>query len=384
MDSKIARWAKILVDYSCNIQSEDWVYLATNCIEAKPLYDAVRREALKKGAHISDHFGYDPCGCSRTGIQHDHLFLTEATQKQLDCFPEFKLAEIKAMQAIILIEGIPDPEEVAGVPTWKFSERMKTLKPLIEERMSSSWVLTNYPTEALAQSMGVSLEEAWEFIFPALFLDKKDPVDAWQKVFQDQERLIEFLKTIDVIRIKGKLSDLTLMVRDRIWENGDGHFNLPDGEVFTAPIEDSVNGVIYFGDFPIICGGSEVSGIKLTFQSGRVVEASAEKGNEFLQAILKTDDGSSRLGELGIGTNFGIKKPTKEILFDEKIGGTVHLALGDGYLKTGSQNKSAIHQDIIKPLAIFDSNDSDQAEFLALKNGKWLRLMRKKDILTFA
>ncbi len=382
MDKRIGKWAKVLVDYSCKIQKGEWVYLLTNTVEAKPLYDAVRKEILRKGAHVSDHFVYDPCGCTRTGVQHDYLFLKEAAPEQLDCFPEFKLAELKTMDAVIVIEGVSD---YAGttIPSWKFSRRMKTIQSLVSERMEKRWVLTNYPTRALAKNLGMPKKKVWKLIYPILFLDRKDPVAEWQKVSQGQAKLIEFLKDVELMRVKGTQSDLTLKVAGRIWDNCDGHYNFPDGEILTGPVEDSANGIIFFGDFPIICGGKEVSGIKLRFLNGKVVEASTEKGNEFLQAIIATDEGASYIGEFAIGTNFGIKKPTKEILFDEKIGGTVHLALGDGYAETGSQNKSAIHLDLIKPLTIFDSQDSDQAELLALKGDSWFRLVKGDGKLTF-
>ncbi len=382
MDKRIEKWAKVLVDYSCKIQKGEWIYLLTNTVEAKPLYDAARKEVLRKGAHVSDHFVYDPCGCTRTGVQHDYLFLKEAAPEQLDCFPEFKLAELKTVDAVIVIEGVSDYSGTP-IPSWKFSQRMKTIQPLVSERMKKRWVLTNYPTRALAKNWGISKKEVWKLLYPILFLDKKDPPAEWQRVSQNQAKLIEFLKDVELMRVKGTQSDLTLKVTGRIWENCDGHCNFPDGEIFTGPIEDSANGVIFFGDFPIICGGNEVSGIKLNFLNGKVIEASAEKGNEFLQAIIATDEGASYVGEFAIGTNFGIKKPTKEILFDEKIGGTVHLALGDGYAETGSKNKSAIHQDIIKPLAIFDPDDPDQAELLVLKENSWFRLVKKDDKLTF-
>lgn len=382
MDKRIEKWAKVLVDYSCKIQKGEWVYLLTNTVEAKPLYDAARKEILKKGAHVSDHFVYDPCGCTRTGVQHDYLFLEETTPEQLDCFPKFKSAELEMMDAAIIIEGVSDYTG-SPIPSWKFSQRMKTIQSLVGKRMEKRWVLTNYPTRAFAKNLEMPKWEAWRLIYPILFLDKKDPVAEWQKVSRDQAELIEFLKDAELMRVKGTQSDLTLKVAGRIWENCDGHYNFPDGEILTGPVEDSANGIIFFGDFPIICGGKEVSGIKLRFLNGKVVEASAKNGNEFLQAIIATDEGASYIGEFAIGTNFGIKKPTKEILFDEKIGGTIHLALGDGYAETGSQNKSAIHLDLIKPLSIFGSQDSDQAELLALKGNSWFRLVKKDDKLTF-
>ncbi len=383
MDKRIEKWAKVLVDYSCKIQKGEWVYLFTNCPQAKPLYDATRKEILKRGAHISDHFVYDTCGCGRVPIEHDYLFLSEASPEQLNYFPEFRLKELENMQAVIIIEGASKPPKNIEIPSWKYAGRMKTLKQIMDERMKKRWVLTNYPNQILAKNSEVSLKDFREFAFSSMFLNKENPVSEWLKVSQNQTKLIEFLKDVEMVKVKGTQSDLTLKVAGRIWDNCDGRFNLPDGEVFTGPIEDSANGVIFFGDFPSTCGGKEVSGIKLTFQDGKVIEASAEKGNEFLQALLQTDEGASYLGEFGIGTNFGIQKPTMEILFDEKIGGTIHLALGSGYAGTGSKNQSAIHHDIIKPLAIFNPRDPDQAELLVLKGNSWFRLAKTGSILTF-
>lgn len=382
-DKRIEQWAEILVDYSCKVKKGEWVYLLTNSQETRPLYDAVRREILRRGAHVSDHFVYDPCGCTRTGIQHDHLFLGEASLEQLSFSPEFKLTELKAMQAIIIIEGNPDHRLMRNIPYWKYPERMKTLEPFIDEKMKKRWVLTNYPTRALARNSGMPLIELREFVYSSLFLNSQDAIAEWQKVSNSQARLIEFLQDADSALIKGRQSNLLMSIADRKWDNCDGRFNLPDGEIFTGPLENSADGVIDFGDFPIVCGDGEVSGIKLRFQSGKVVEASAKKGNEYLQSILNADEGASYIGELAIGTNFNIQKPTKEILFDEKIGGTVHIALGSGYPETGSQNKSAIHQDIVKTLKIFSPADHDQAEFFIQKGSRRFRLIKGADGLAF-
>jgi aminopeptidase len=177
-------------------------------------------------------------------------------------------------------------------------------------------------------------------------LNEDDPVRYWREKAKEQERLIERLEQADEVRIRGPGTDLTLSIKDRKFLNGDGTHNMPCGEIFTGPVEDSVNGEIYFG-IPVAVAGREVSGVKLRFENGRAVESSAEKGEEYLNAMLDADEGSRHLGELGIGTNYSIPRATKNILFDEKLGGTVHLAVGRSYEKTGGKNESSVHWDLI-------------------------------------
>ncbi len=179
-----------------------------------------------------------------------------------------------------------------------------------------------------------------------MFLDQPDPVSGWVAVRERQAHLIERLSRADVVRIVGPETDLTLRVGGRTWANSDGKRNMPSGEVFTGPHEDSAEGHIYYA-LPTMVGGRTVSGIRLTFQAGRVVQASAEVGEDVLLSSLNTDAGARLLGELGIGTNYGIQTPSRNILFDEKIGGTVHLALGKSYPETGGVNASALHWDMI-------------------------------------
>lgn len=192
----------------------------------------------------------------------------------------------------------------------------------------------------------MSLEDYEEFVFEAMALNEDDPVGYWREKAKEQGRLIERLEQADEVRISGPGTDLTLSIKDRKFLNGDGTHNMPCGEVFTGPVEDSVNGEVYFG-IPVAVAGREVSGVKLQFENGKVVESSAEKGEEYLNAMLDADEGSRYLGELGIGTNYGIPQATKNILFDEKLGGTVHLAVGRSYEKTGGNNESSVHWDLI-------------------------------------
>lgn len=221
--------------------------------------------------------------------------------------------------------------------------------PIAAARARKKWSLTLYPTAHAASQAGMTGEEFGAFVMRAMFLDRPDPVAAWGEVRERQARLIERLTRADRVRIEAPGTDLTLRVESRTWANSDGKRNMPSGEVFTGPIEDSAEGVVTF-TIPAGYGGRMVRGARLVFRAGEVVEASAEEGEDVLRAALATDPGARRLGELGIGTNDGIQTPTGNILFDEKIGGTVHLALGRAYPETGGTNKSAIHWDLITDL----------------------------------
>lgn len=192
----------------------------------------------------------------------------------------------------------------------------------------------------------MSLREYEDFVYSACFCDQEDPVARWQEVHERQERLIAWLKGKREVRISGPNADLTLSIEGRTFINSDGHHNMPCGEIFTAPVEDSARGWVRF-TYPAITGGREVEGIELWFEDGRVVRATARKNEEYLLQMLEADPGARYLGEFAIGTNYNIRRFTKNILFDEKIGGSFHLALGAGYPETGSRNESAIHWDMI-------------------------------------
>jgi aminopeptidase len=215
-----------------------------------------------------------------------------------------------------------------------------------EAALRRRWCVSVWPTPAAAQQAGMATEDFAAFVHRALFLDREDPVAAWLALRDRQAALVERLTSAREIHIEAEGTDLTLSVAGRAWINSDGRRNMPSGEVFTGPVETSAEGRIRFG-IPSSPRGVEVAGIELEFREGVVVSARAERGDEVLQAALATDDGARRLGELGIGTNPGIDRPVGQILFDEKIGGTVHLALGRSYPETGATNESALHWDMI-------------------------------------
>jgi aminopeptidase len=244
---------------------------------------------------------------------------------------------------------------LAGVEPSRLTLGRQARRPLLERMMTRKAVgelktcLTQYPTNASAQEAGMSLADYEEFVFRACFADRPDPIAAWQELSREQQAHVDFLNGVEMLKVEGPGTGLTLSVEGRKWVNSDGKANFPSGEVFTGPVEDSVNGRVRF-DVPTVFSGKVVEGIELEFKAGKVVSASAARGDDMLQSALDTDAGSRLLGEFAFGLNYGITRATKNILFDEKIGGTIHMAVGAGYPETGSKNRSAIHWDMIKDM----------------------------------
>ena len=234
----------------------------------------------------------------------------------------------------------------------KQARHAKAMHPInnrLFERMASRelrWVGTAYPTNAAAQTAEMSLREYEDFVYDACLIAESDPIAAWKAISLEQQRLIDWLSERSEIHLQGEDTDLRLTYAGRSWENCDGRENFPDGEVFTGPIEDSVEGTIRFS-YPACYRGRQVEDVRLWFEKGKVVKATAAKNEAFLLEMLEVDEGAKFVGEFAFGTNRGIQSFTGDTLFDEKIGGTVHLALGKGFLETGSQNDSAIHWDMV-------------------------------------
>jgi aminopeptidase len=230
-------------------------------------------------------------------------------------------------------------------------EATRDIVNIMVERESKGeffWTLTVIPTNATAQEAGMSLEEYEEFVFGAELLGADNPIDKWREVSREQQKRCDWLSKREEFRFVGRDTDLTMSCKGRTWVNCDGRKNFPDGEVFTGPVENTVNGTIRF-TYPLIYLGNEIEDVRLTFRDGEVVEASASKGEALLREILKIE-GATRVGEIAIGTNYGIKRFTKHMLFDEKIGGTMHLALGRSIPESGGKNSSTIHLDILKDM----------------------------------
>ncbi|MHA1805785.1 MAG: aminopeptidase, partial [Promethearchaeota archaeon] len=229
----------------------------------------------------------------------------------------------------------------------------KELSKIFQERSAKGelrWTVVPFPCEAHAQEASMDLDSYFDFVEKALFLDKENPILEWQKLGEKQEQIVSFLNTVNDLQVLGEDTELSLSVKGRTWINCCGLKNLPDGEIFTGPVEDSVNGHIRF-TYPGIYNGREIENVYLEFQNGKVIKATATKGEELLKELL-TIENANIMGEFAIGMNHGITRFSKNILFDEKLGGTIHCAIGSGYSETGSKNVSSIHWDLIKDMKV--------------------------------
>lgn len=273
-------------------------------------------------------------------------FYRHARERHYGEPPPIDLALLRGVDALVRIDAPANTNELSGIDPSLISRAAAARRPLRELTLSRRWCGTLVPTSALAQQAGMSEGDYAAFVSGALFLDRADPIAAWRELSRSQAQLIERLAPARTIRIQAQGTDLTLEVSGRTWINSDGQRNMPSGEVFTGPLEHSAEGTIRF-TVPTGPRGVIVTGVELTFRDGEVVGASAEQGQDYLDAALATDSGARRLGELGIGTNSGIARPTGHILLDEKMAGTVHLALGRSYPETGGENVSGLHWDLI-------------------------------------
>jgi aminopeptidase len=330
------RFAALLCDYCLEAQAGQQVVVRSTTLAA-PLLLALQRALLEREA-------WPLLRPSLSG--QEAQFWALARDAHLDAFPAIDLAEAEAMDAVLRIDAPENTRALAGVDPARMTRAARARAPVRETTLARRWCGTLWPTPASAQQAGMATEEFAAFIRGALFLDRADPIAAWQELSARQAGLIERLSRGSELRIEGEGTDLRLSVGGRVWINSDGRRNMPSGEVFTGPVETSAEGHIRFS-IPSSPRGVEVSGISLEFREGRVVSARADRGDEVLQAMLATDDGARVLGEIGIGTNFGVDRSIGSILVDEKMGGTVHLALGRSYPETGGTNESAIHWDMI-------------------------------------
>jgi aminopeptidase len=339
-DERLKKLGRVLVDYSIEAGEGEQVLISGGAA-AESLIKEVYTRLLDVGAIPIPQV-------SLAGMQE--LFFGHARDVHYEKTPPVVRSLYEGADAFISIMAPPNTRALAAVDPKKqqaLSKRDKALQEIVLSK--DRWALTLFPTEALAQESEMSLSDYEEFVFEAMALNEDDPVRYWREKAKEQHRLIARLEQADEIHIVGQGTDLTLSVKGRKFLNGDGTHNMPCGEIFTGPVEDSTNGEIFFGT-PVAVAGREVSGVRFRFEEGRVVEASAERGEEYLNAMLDADEGSRYLGELGIGTNYGIHRATKNILFDEKLGGTVHLAIGRSYEETGGKNESSVHWDLISDL----------------------------------
>lgn len=358
--------AKLAINYSTNIKKGDRVFIGGPAL-AKDLFQALYIETIKAGGHPLLIPGIE-------GTQE--LKYKYASEEQLQYVDPILKTALVEFNAYIEITGdyntrklsMVDPQLIAKS---RGSPDNREIWEILLNRIGTrelKYLVLPFPCNSLAQEANMDLLSYFEFIEKALYLDKEDPVKEWLKVERKQDNLCNYLNKIDKIQVIGEDTDISMSIKGRTWENDCGRLNLPDGEVCTSPIENSVNGHIRF-TYPGIYQGKEIQDIYLEFKDGKVVNFSAEKGKELLDAILKIEN-ADIIGEFAIGTNYGITKFTKNMLFDEKLGGTIHCALGAGFKELGSKNDCAIHWDILKDMKLPDSKILADSKII-YEEGKW-------------
>jgi aminopeptidase len=340
------RLAKLAVNYAVEVKKGQRVFIRGPTI-AEELFQAIYAEVLKAGGHpllIPNIEGTQEL-LYKHGSEEQLLYVDNVLKtivKEFDClisiFGDYNRKKLSLVDSKLIakVQGSPANKEVA----------MIYMKRSADGELN--WVVLPYPCHSFAQEANMDLFSYSEFVQKALFLDKEDPVKEWKEIEKNQEKIVEYLNQIDKIQVLGEDTNLTFSVKGRIWDNCCGHNNLPDGEVETGPLEDSVNGHIRF-TYPGIYQGKEIENIYLEFKDGKVTKATADKAEDLLQEIIAIKN-ANIIGEFAIGTNYGITEFTKNMLFDEKIGGTLHCALGFGFPESGSKNVSAIHWDILKDM----------------------------------
>ncbi len=331
------RYADLLVGYCTEVRPGDVVALDVGS-EALPMARALTRAVLRAGARPLLRISYP---------QYEADLVTLASDDFLAAEPTVELEEIRRTDVSIRVDAPSDLRALQRADKTRIARLAKHREAVRRHRLAHTrWVGTLYPTVAAAVAAGMGLDDFETFVFGAMHLDQADPAAHWRALRELQARLIERLARARTLRVVGDGTDLSLSVAGRTWINSDGKRNMPSGEVFTAPVEDSAAGTIHF-DVPSSVSGTLVRGVRLRFEAGLVVEASAEQGEDLLLAQLEVDPGARRLGEVGIGTNTKIQRPILHTLFDEKIGGTLHLALGNAYAESGGTNASSLHWDLI-------------------------------------
>ncbi len=344
MDNRIQKMAQVLINYSTEVKPGDRVLIRSKSPAGEPLAQALYDEALRAGGlpfvyiHMSQE---DPIALGST-----------ASLEQLAAVNPMLELMYREADVVIRIEADENMRNRSAYPLDRQSARAAAHAALITIQMKRQAektlrrCTTQFPTFAYAQGAGMSLRQYEDFLYGACKVDLDDPVGAWKAVYDSHQRLIDWLKGKKRLQVKGEHIDLEMSIEGRLFWNAGGKENFPDGEIFTGPVEDSANGWVRFS-YPAFYEGNEVKGAKLTFKDGLVVEAKADTNEAFLNATLDRDPGARRLGEFAIGTNRDIQQFTGTILFDEKIGGTVHMAVGQGYAETGSVNTSSVHWDMI-------------------------------------
>lgn len=364
-DPRHERLAQVLVDYSTRVGEGDYVVLESSPL-ASPLLRAVYRRVLEAGGHPQLRLGLE--GAAETLLLHgneDQLAWISPPRRD-----DFEQADVR-----IVIEAETNTRHLSGVDPARqaiVARAREGLRDRYMERAAAGevrGVITAFPTNASAQDAEMSLSQYEEFVYRAGLLHEDDPIAAWTALGENLRRLAGWLGTKKEIRVVADGTDLTVGVEGRTWIPCDGKENFPDGEVFTGPVETSVHGNVRFS-FPAPHAGRLVRDIELRFEGGEVVDAHASEGEDFLREMLAMDDGARRLGEFAFGMNHAVQEFTGHTLFDEKLGGTVHMALGKAYPESGGKNQSALHWDLVCDLR--DESEVHVDGEVVYRNGAFL------------
>lgn len=364
-DQRIENLARILVDYSLEIRKGDLFTISGETV-AQPLMLEVLRFAARRGAHPVLRVGLP--GSRR-------IVMTEMPEDELDFVSPIRAFEIEKIDATLSIGGESNTHELAGVDPKRLARMSKAnigIQQRFMQRAAANevrWCYTLFSTYSGAQDAHMSLEEYENFVYHAMLLDEPDPVQAWRDMHARQEKYLRFLSEHDVIRVVAEDTDISVRTKGRTWINCAGQKNFPDGEVFTGPLEDSANGYIRYS-YPTNYAGRESEDVRLWFENGVVTKWEALRGKDLLDELFAMDEGARRLGEFAIATNYGIPTFTRNILFDEKIGGTCHLAVGASIPESGGVNVSSLHWDMVCDLRKGGRIEADGEVFH--ENGQWL------------
>jgi aminopeptidase len=358
-DPRIEQYARLLVERCVDVQP-GWQVLVLSSPWARPLVERVCELIGERGAYALLRLDFD-----NEHLPVTHAWARAAPEALLGNLPPADLHTIESIDARITINAPENTRGGSELPAERQALVRQATRPYYKRSMSMdiAWVGCQFPTAALAQDAGMTLAQFEDFLFGACLLD-------WDAEGAKMRRIADRFEQSSEVRIVGAGTDLRLSIEGRAAQIDDGHLNMPGGEIFFAPVEDSAEGVIAYSEFPAVYGSSAPTGIRLAFEGGKVVDASAESGEDFLVATLDTDEGARRLGELGIGCNPGITRHMKNVLFDEKIFGTVHLAVGASYEFAGGTNVSAVHWDMVKDLRSGGELHLDGE--LVQRDGEWL------------
>lgn len=362
-DPRVIKLAEIMAEYSLELKPGQQVWLRTSPV-AQEFNLAFYEKAVRLGAHVL---------VDQSVPGADEAFYKHASDELLDFVPPYRKLVAETFDASLRVWAEENTRALAGVDPKRLARGRKAGAELFKTVMKRTaagtyrWCVTVHPTAAMAQDANMSLADYADFVYGAGMLNEPDPVACWRGEGKKQERLIRWLKGRKQVHIAGANLDMQFSIAGRTFEKSDGLYNFPDGEIFTSPVEDSASGWVRFR-YPAIYDGQEVEDIQLWFEGGKVVREEAGKNRQLLSALLGTDEGARRLGEWGIGTNYAITRFSRNMLFDEKMGGTIHFAVGQSFPECGGKNESGLHWDMLCDMADSEIRIDDE---LFYRNGKF-------------